>query len=181
MKKWVVLLCVAFATAEAFAAVGSSTSSMPGIYGGNESSGAFTEVGIALTSMNNGSEFIAIGLLKDMASWFTIGARGFLPMDYAQDSNVYSAQLLGRFNLINDENVIYLEPAIAQNFFNSDAGSEPFVTYGMGFGYVRRMTTSLTLGVSVAADYSEKRIRDNTIDDIATFYNRLGFSFGYYF
>ncbi len=57
------------------------------------------EGGFQLHSINNGSRFLTVAFMRNLASWFSIGGRGLMPFEYSDEDQVYMGQLVSRFHI----------------------------------------------------------------------------------
>ncbi|MBX3020852.1 MAG: hypothetical protein KF799_04185 [Bdellovibrionales bacterium] len=143
----------------------------------------FTEVGFSMSSINNGSRFTNMVIAHDFANGFTLGARGLIPIDYGRGSETYMGQVFGRFPILNAENIIYIEAAITQGFFNADTlnGTDPFAMLGATYGYARRFKNDFSAGLALGVDWSTSRISRDIIVSSSSLVNHVTLTGGYYF
>ena len=134
-------------------------------------------------SITDNGSFIGVALVHEMSNWLSLGLRGQLPLDYTGNDQVYLIQPLARFNLLNEQDVIFFETTFTQGFANEELGGEAFAMAGLSFGYKRKFKTDFAVGLNVGADYSPTRVRtaENESYDVDILYNKLGLEGTYYF
>lgn len=163
---------------------GVSTSIIPDItYKKVEKSVNHLEGSFYRHSITDNGSFIGVALVHEISNWLSLGIRGQLPMDYTGNDQVYLIQPLARFNLLNEQDVIFFETAFTQGFANEEFGGEAFAMFGVSFGYKRKFKNDFAVGLNVGADYSPTRVRtaDNESYDVDILYNKLGVEGTYYF
>ena len=114
---------------------------------------AWTEAGLMVHSIGEGTNFINLALGNDFTRRFAMGLRALLPL--ASDTaggneNVFLAQLTARYYMVNSENKFFLEPAITQGL--TDAGNA-FAMVGIVYGYHRQINSEWGLGANAGVDY----------------------------
>lgn len=139
-----------------------------------------TEVGYMVSSLNSGSNFANISILREIADQMELGLRGLVPIDFDRETQVYMGQIFLRYNLVNAENVFYLEGSIFQGML-TDLNSSLFAGFGGTYGYRRSFTPELSAGVNIGVDYSSSRITDNRFESQWTLISRLGLVGAYNF
>ena len=114
-----------------------------------------TEGGYQHSSLSEGSDFATVAFLHEFDNGFTLGIRGFLPMQ-AKPSQIFMGQAVGRFVLLNEINQLYIEGTAAEGYLARSAGGQTFQTFGLDVGLMRKITTDFALGASLGADYSNQ-------------------------
>lgn len=140
------------------------------------------EAGFQISSINSGSTFLTASVYREFAQWFSLGLRGMVPVEFDSEEQVYGVSLAPRFNILNNENIIYGEGQLTQGFFNDTFDTTPFVLMGVSAGYAHKFVNGLTIGVSYGIDYSQSRIRYGALySNTDSLYNKLCMTGGYYF
>ncbi len=139
-----------------------------------------TEFGIMSSSINSGTRFANVGIMRQWQNGFELGVRGLMPVDFERETQTYMGQLFMRFDFVNAVNVMFLETSLFQGFF-SDFGTTAFAGFGATYGYRRELMNDFTAGVNIGVDWSTSRISRDNISDVSALYSRLGVVGGYNF
>ncbi len=139
------------------------------------------EAGLETSSINNGTTFATIAMVHEFVGGYSLGVRGFVPMDFHGQSNAYMVQILARFMFMNDVNQLYAEPRLTQGFFNDTKDTIPFVMLGANMGYNRMLTKEISVGGHLGVDFASVRIAGNRTESGRLFYNNIGVGGNYYF
>lgn len=137
------------------------------------------EMGLDISSINNGTPFATVAYVHEFQSGFAVGGRGYMPLEFSNQKTAYLMQVLGRFMLINDINRAFVEAKLTQGFFNEEPSL--FAMIGGDFGYTRMITRDISVGLRLGADLSTSRISNNRIELSRTIFNHIGIDASYYF
>lgn len=140
----------------------------------------FTEFGFQYSSLNDGSPYATVGMIREWDNGFAFGARGMMPMTYSKQAQAYVGQVLARFILLNTVDQMYIEPTLAFAHFNGD-DSANFLMYGASYGYLHKFTKTLAAGGSLGVDYANSRVTRDTVLSQGTLYNKFSVVGSYYF
>jgi hypothetical protein len=139
-----------------------------------------TEVGYMVTSLNSGTNFANVGILRRISENFELGLRGLVPIDFDRQNQIYIGQAFVRYDMVNAENVFYLEGSLFQGML-TDYSTDLFAGFGGTYGYRRAFTEELSAGANIGVDYSSGRIVDDRLNYNWTLMSRLGIVGAYNF
>jgi hypothetical protein len=139
------------------------------------------ETGLHLHSINNGSQFLSLGLVRDVSSWATVGVRGVLPLEYSDENQVYFGQVLARINFLKTKSRMALEGTASQGFFAESRGTRFFALFGLSYLFTRDLTPEFTLGVNIGVDYGSRVYNDLLDTNANSIYNKIALVGGYNF
>lgn len=141
-----------------------------------------TEVGLTYSSISNGMSFASVGVIHEYENGFSLGARGLMPLQFTDNSQIYMGQVVGRFMILNEANQIYVDTTLGLAYANQKDEGASFGVGGLAVGYLHQIQRDLKVGASLGADYSYRRIEDGTVVTTGgTLNNRLGINGTYAF
>ncbi len=141
-----------------------------------------TDFSLAYSSILKGSSYAGVGLMKEWDNGYALGVRGFMPLTFDKDTNVYMGQIALRMMLLNESNQIYVEPEYTQGFYNHvGQNTGYFNMFGAVVGFNHPFNKNFTLGASLGVDYALQTVTEQRLTDTHTFYNKISVVGGYYF
>lgn len=146
-------------------------------------SSALTDLSLMYSSLVKGTSYAGVGLMKEWDSGIGLGVRGYMPLTFDKDTQIYMGQVLMRVLFLNETNQMYFEPTYTQGFYNRASSSvRLFGMFGLTYGFNHQFTKNLMMGASLGVDYSTARATEQTLaTSSSTFYNKVSVVGGYYF
>lgn len=141
-----------------------------------------TDLSFQYSSLNDGTAFAGVGLMHEWMSGVALGVRGYLPLQYTRNLQMYMGEIALRLMIQNDLTQMYFEPTLTQGFFNDNSGQSSFGMAGLGYGFSRQINKQFSVGALLGVEYSGARIRNDQVTyGTPTFYNKIALTGGYYF
>lgn len=154
---------------------GQITMAAPAAVSSSDMKMSFSEVGFTYSSINNGMSFASVGMLRENLSGFAWGARGMMPLEFTENSQIYMGQLVGRFIILNEAQQIYIDTTGGLAYLNQPSGGIGFGVFGLAVGYLHQVQKDLRVGASLGADFSNQRIVGGVaFSTDGTLNNRIG-------
>lgn len=167
----------------AFASEITTTSMTTAPASSTSTSSALTDFSLMYSSLIKGTSYAGVGLMKEWDSGIGLGVRGYMPLTFDKDTQIYMGQVLMRVLFLNEANQMYLEPAYTQGFYNKASSSvRLFGMFGLTYGFNHQFTKNLMMGASLGVDYSTARATEQVLaTSSSTFYNKVSVVGSYYF
>lgn len=176
------LALIAFFASSAFAAdVGQITMSQPQTESLTLENSNVTEAGLRFSSVNDGSVYATVGVIHEFENGFGLGVRGYMPVEFKNQSQAYMGEIVSRFMLLNAEDQMYIDGSLTGAFFNGKGNGEGFALIGAEWGYKHQFTPQIAAGGNIGVDYSDRRVSDNTISNDSTLYSKASVFGAFYF
>lgn len=117
------------------------------------SNGLSFEGGLLNSAINGSTTSLTFGFVGDIASWFTLGVRGNVPLDSGdREGKLYSVQAISRINFLNNlHDNLFLEGFLSRN--SGDLGYIREATFGGSLGYLRKVYQNFFVGLNVGGHF----------------------------
>ncbi|MEM7645968.1 MAG: hypothetical protein AAF203_03575 [Pseudomonadota bacterium] len=122
------------------------------------------EPSFTVSSINDGSQFLGIGLMGAVAPWLKLGVEGELPANFDSDAQIYFLRGFVRIPLLDNENQLYIQGALSYGYaellystFQTNIqarNAEFFENLEAMIGYSRHVGGNWSLGGRLGAQYS---------------------------